>query len=107
MAYITAIGLASVAALFSIKGMVTLFPGAPVLVIAMASMMETGKLVAAGWLARRRRATAWIWHLVLVTLIATPRACTLSWWWPLMWATAVPHGRRWKRRTQRSPPASR
>jgi hypothetical protein len=69
-AYVAAIGLASVAALFSIRGMVTLFPGAPVLIVAMASMMEASKLVAAGWLARRWRLTAWVWRLALVTLVA-------------------------------------
>jgi len=69
-AYGVAVGLASVAALFSIRGMVTLFPGAPVLIIAMATMMESAKLVTAGWLARRWRATAWVWRLVLVVLVA-------------------------------------
>jgi hypothetical protein len=69
-AYTTAIGLASVAALFSIQGMVQLFPGAPLLIIAMASMMEAGKLVTAGWLARRWRATAWFWRYILVALVA-------------------------------------
>jgi hypothetical protein len=69
-AYLAAIGLALVAALFSIRGMVTLFPGAPVLIIAMASMMEASKLIAAGWLARRWRGTAWVWRLILVVLIA-------------------------------------
>src|SRR5215831_10351531 len=68
-AYMAAIGLASVAALFSIRGMVTLFPGAPVLIIAMACTMEASKLIAAGWLARRWRVTAWTWRLVLVALI--------------------------------------
>jgi hypothetical protein len=57
-AYVAAIGLASVAALFSIKGMVQLFPGSPLLILAMATMMEASKLVTAGWLARRWRATA-------------------------------------------------
>src|SRR5260370_6795213 len=70
VAYATAIGLASVAALFSIKGMVQLFPGAPLLIIAMASMMEAGKLVTAGWLARRWRATVWFWRYILVALVA-------------------------------------
>ena len=69
-AYVVAVGLAAVAALFSIKGMVTLFPGAPVLIIAMATMMESAKLVTAGWLARRWRATAWVWRGVLVVLVA-------------------------------------
>jgi hypothetical protein len=69
-AYTAAIGLASVAALFSIKGMVQLFPGTPLLIIAMATMMESAKLVTAGWLASRWRTTAWIWRLTLVALIA-------------------------------------
>ena len=60
-AYTVAIGLASVAALFSVKGMVQLFPGAPLLISAMAAMVEAGKLVTAGWLARHWRATAWVW----------------------------------------------
>ena len=46
-ACMTANGLASVAALFSVRRMLTLFPGAPSLIIAMATMMEVGKLVAA------------------------------------------------------------
>jgi hypothetical protein len=69
-AYIAAIGLASVAALFSIKGMVQLFPGWPAAVGALACMMESAKLVTAGWLARRWRSTAWIWRGVLVVLVA-------------------------------------
>jgi hypothetical protein len=68
-AYMVAVGLAAVAAMFSIEGMVTLFPGAPVLIIAMATMMESAKLVTAGWLARRWRATAWVWRGVLVVLV--------------------------------------
>jgi hypothetical protein len=32
--------------------------------------MESAKLVTAGWLARRWRATAWVWRLVLVVLVA-------------------------------------
>jgi hypothetical protein len=53
------------------RGMV-LDPGgcAPVSVTAIA--MQTAKLVTAGWLASRRRATARMWRLVLVTLAAGP-----------------------------------
>jgi cell division protein FtsB len=69
-ANVAAIGLASVAALFSVRGMVQLFPGTPLLIIAMASMMEASKLIAAGWLARRWRGTAWVWRLVLIVLVA-------------------------------------
>jgi hypothetical protein len=54
-AYIAAIALAGAAAWFSIRGMVVLFPGAPLSVVAMAVAMEAAKLVTAGWLARRWR----------------------------------------------------
>jgi hypothetical protein len=66
LAYLAAIALASVAAFFSIKGMVTLFPGAPTAIIVMAATMEAAKLITAGWLARRWRSTAWVWRLALV-----------------------------------------
>jgi hypothetical protein len=68
-AYLAAIGLAAVAAWFSVRGMVVLFPGAPLSVVAMAVAMEAAKLVTAGWLARRWRMTAWTWRLVIVALI--------------------------------------
>jgi hypothetical protein len=68
-AYLSAIGLATVAAWFSIKGMVVLFPGAPVAVVAMAMAMETAKLVTAGWLASRWRATAWVWRFALTGFV--------------------------------------
>jgi hypothetical protein len=70
LAYGAAIALAGCAAWFSIKGMVVLFPGAPVAIVAMTVAMETAKLVTAGWLASRWRATARVWRLVLVTLVA-------------------------------------
>jgi len=57
-AYVAAIALAGAAAWFSIRGMVVLFPGAPMSVVGMAIAMEGAKLVTAGWLARRWRATA-------------------------------------------------
>ncbi len=50
--------------------MTVLFPGEPLAVTAMSTTMEGAKLVTAGWLARRWRATAWIWRLVLVALVA-------------------------------------
>ena len=68
-AYLAAVGLAAVAAWFSIRGMVVLFPGAPLSVVAMAVAMEAAKLVTAGWLARRWRVTAWTWRLVIVALV--------------------------------------
>jgi hypothetical protein len=69
-AYVAAIALAGAAAWFSIRGMVVLFPGAPLSVIGMAVALEVAKLVTAEWLARRWRSTAWLWRLVLVTLVA-------------------------------------
>jgi hypothetical protein len=69
-AYTAAIALAGAAAWFSIRGMIVLFPGAPLAIIGMAVTMESAKLVTAGWLARRWRATAWVWRLVLVVLVA-------------------------------------
>jgi hypothetical protein len=68
-AYTAAIALAGAAAWFSIKGMVVLFPGSPVPVIAMAVAMEAAKLITAGWLARRWRATALIWRAALVAFV--------------------------------------
>jgi hypothetical protein len=69
-AYTAALALASAAAFFSIKGMVVLFPGAPVAVVAMSTTMEAAKLVSAGWLARRWRTTAAVWRVTLVALVA-------------------------------------
>lgn len=69
-AYCAAIALAGAAAWFSIRGMVVLFPGSPMSVVAMAVAMESAKLVTAGWLARRWRTTAWVWRTVLVALVA-------------------------------------
>jgi hypothetical protein len=68
-AYAAALGLATVAAYFSIRGMVVLFPGAPVAIVAMAVATESAKLVTAGWLARCWRSTAWIWRLALAGFV--------------------------------------
>jgi hypothetical protein len=69
-AYVAAITLTSAAAWFSIRGMVVLFPSSPLSVVGMAVAMEAAKLVTAGWLARRWRATAWIWRGILIALVA-------------------------------------
>jgi hypothetical protein len=69
-ACVAAIALAGAAAWFSIRGMVVLFPGAPMSVVGMAIAMEGAKLVTAGWLARRWRGTAWVWRFVLAVLVA-------------------------------------
>jgi hypothetical protein len=68
-AYTAAVALAGAAAWFSIRGMVVLFPGSPNSVIAMAIAMEGAKLITAGWLARRWRATALIWRAALVAFV--------------------------------------
>jgi hypothetical protein len=68
-AYAAAVALAGAAAWFSIRGMVVLFPGSPNSVIVMAVAMEAGKLVTAGWLARRWRVTAWFWRAALVAFV--------------------------------------
>jgi hypothetical protein len=64
-----AVALATVAAWFSIRGMTVLFPGAPVAIVAMTVAMESAKLVTAGWLASRWRATTRTWRAVLTVLI--------------------------------------
>src|SRR5215467_4381102 len=69
-AYTAAVVLAGAAAFFSIKGMVVLFPGAPLAVVGMAVVIEGAKLVTAGGLARRWRVTAWCWRLALIALVA-------------------------------------
>jgi hypothetical protein len=68
-AYGAAVALAGAAAFFSIKGVVVIFPGSPVPVIGMAVAMEGAKLITAGWLARRWRATALIWRLALIAFV--------------------------------------
>jgi hypothetical protein len=70
LAYLAAIALAGAAAGFSVRGMVVLFPGSPLSVISMSCAMEAAKLVTAGWLARRWRATAWLWRVTLAALVA-------------------------------------
>jgi hypothetical protein len=61
--------LASVAAFFSIAGMVEVFPGAPVAVMAFAGSMEAAKLVIAGWLAANWSVARWKLRTVLVALL--------------------------------------
>jgi hypothetical protein len=70
LAYTAAIALAGAAAWFSIRGMAVLFPGSPMSVVVLAVAMESAKLITAAWLAARWPATAWIWRLVLITLVA-------------------------------------
>jgi hypothetical protein len=67
---VVAIGLATVAAYFSVSGMTRIFPGSTIAIIAMASMMEGGKLIGAAWLSRHWRATNWLLRMILVVLLA-------------------------------------
>jgi hypothetical protein len=66
-----AIGLAAVAAFFSVSGMLILFPAAPVAVGVMGGAMEAGKIVGAAWLSREWRRTSDLLRATLTALIAT------------------------------------
>jgi hypothetical protein len=65
-----AIGLAGVAAYFSITGMTRIFPGATNAIIVMAAMMEGGKLTGAAWLSRNWRAVNWLLRVILIPPLA-------------------------------------
>jgi hypothetical protein len=69
VALVAAVALACVAAFFSITGMVEVFPGAPVAVMALAGSMEVGKLIIAGWLAANWPVAGWKLRTVLVALL--------------------------------------
>jgi hypothetical protein len=69
LALVAAVALAGVAAFFSIAGMVEVFPGAPVAVMAFAASMEAAKLIIAGWLAANWSVARWKLRTVLVTLL--------------------------------------
>lgn len=56
---ITAISIATVAAYFSIIGLASIFSGAFISVVVMASALEIGKLVAATWLHLEWKSTGW------------------------------------------------
>ena len=70
LAYAVAVGLAGCAAWFSLKGLAVLFPGAPIAIVVMGSMMEAAKLVACGWLARNWRQVPYSFRGILMALIA-------------------------------------
>jgi hypothetical protein len=69
VAYLVAVALAGSAAYFSITGMVVLFPAAGLAIVVMAGVMETAKLVIAGWLSSRWRETFWLWRLLLIGFV--------------------------------------
>src|SRR5262249_46511353 len=70
LAYAVAVGLAAIAAWFSLKGLAVLFPGSPTAVVVMGVLMEAAKLIAAGWLAGAWREVPWVFRGILLTLIA-------------------------------------
>ncbi len=69
VALVAAVALASVAAFFSVTGMIEVFPGVPVAIMVLAGCMEAGKLVIVGWLAAHWRVTGWRLRVVLVALV--------------------------------------
>jgi hypothetical protein len=69
VALVAAVGLAGVAAFFSVTGMVEVFPGAPIAVMAFAGSMEAAKLIIAGWLAAHWPVAGWKLRTVLVALV--------------------------------------
>lgn len=74
LAYLVAVGLATVTASLSVRGMATLFPGMTVSIVALAVALEASKLVGIGWLAANWRHTAWAFRLVLAVLVAAMAA---------------------------------
>jgi hypothetical protein len=69
LAYLVAVALASIAAYFSISGMIVLFPGAPEAIVIMGVVMESAKLVTVAFLAHQWRTLAWLSRLVLIILV--------------------------------------
>lgn len=65
LALFTAISIAAVAAYFSIIGLASIFSGAFISVVVMASILEVGKLVAATWLHLEWRSTGWFTRVYL------------------------------------------
>lgn len=62
---LTAISIAAVAAYFSIIGLASIFSGAFISVVIMASILEIGKLVAATWLHLEWKSTGWFTRIYL------------------------------------------
>jgi hypothetical protein len=70
LAYAVAVALAGIAAYFSIRGMIVLFPGAPTAIFVMGLAMEAAKLVTVALLANQWRLLGRLSRAVLVTLVA-------------------------------------
>jgi hypothetical protein len=61
-----AIGLAGIAAYFSVSGMTRIFPGATNAIIVTAAMMQGGKLTGTAWLSRNWRTVNWLLRVILI-----------------------------------------
>ena len=71
LAYAVAISLAGTAAYFSIRGMIVLFPGAPMAIVIMGLTMEAAKLVTVAFLAHQWRLIGHLSRAVPARLMAT------------------------------------
>ncbi len=69
LAYVVAVALAGIAAYFSIRGMIVLFPGAPAAIVVMGVAMEAAKLVTVAFLAHQWRLLGGLSRGVLVALV--------------------------------------
>jgi hypothetical protein len=69
LAYVVAVALAGIAAYFSIRGMIVLFPGAPAAIVVMGISMEAAKLVTVAFLAHQWRLLGGLSRGVLVALV--------------------------------------
>jgi hypothetical protein len=67
-AYLTALVLAVIAAWFSVRGMVVLYPGDPTSALVLGIGLETAKIVTVGLVAAVGRRLAWGFRIVLVLL---------------------------------------
>jgi hypothetical protein len=67
--YAAAVGLAIVAALFSLRGLQVLFPATPTAIVAFGLTLEASKLVTAGYVGAKWRAMFWLWRYLLVLLV--------------------------------------
>jgi transposase-like protein len=65
-----AVGLAGIAAFFSLSGMVVIFPGTPTAILIMGGMMEAAKVVGTAFVSSHWGVLGYIPRFVLVTLIA-------------------------------------
>jgi hypothetical protein len=67
---LSALFISSVAAWFSIAGLIAIFPGAPVAVGVMGSALEVGKLVAASWIYRFWKKTNFLMKTYFIVAVA-------------------------------------